>query len=69
MHLLPIPDIFHKKYAHNKKEDIRDCKVSNLQRFSKVLPNVGGIALFCRGNNPKTYLYHELGSKFFSSPE
>ena len=37
------------KYAHNKKKDIFGHKVFKLRRFSNVLPNVCGNALFWRG--------------------
>ena len=56
---------FSQKNARNKNLK-NDRNVFKLQRFSKVLPNVGGNPLFWRGINQKNYLNHELGSKFFS---
>ena len=50
MHLIPIQDLFYKNMHVIKKKDIVDHKVFKLQRFSKVLPNVGGNALFWRGH-------------------
>ena len=40
---------FSQKNAPIKKE-VFDHKVFKLQRFNKVLPNVGGIAQFWRGH-------------------
>ena len=59
MHLIPVQDLLHKNMHVIKK------KVFKLQRLSKVSPNVGGNALFGGVINPKTYLNHKLGSKFF----
>ena len=42
MHLIPIPDFFHKNVHVIKKNGICTRKVHKLQRFSKVFPNVGG---------------------------
>jgi hypothetical protein len=50
MHLLPIQELFHKNVHVIKKKEILDRKVFKLQRFCKVFPNVGGIALFWRGH-------------------
>ena len=50
MHLIPIQDLFYKNMYVIKKKDIVDRKVFKLQRFSKVLPNVGGNARFWRGH-------------------
>ena len=50
MHLTPINDFFSKKKHVIEKKEIVDCKVFKLQRFSKVFPNVGENALFCRGH-------------------
>ena len=46
MHFLPIQDFFHKKMHVIKKKKFFDRKVFKLKRFSKVLLNVGGNALF-----------------------
>ena len=48
-----------------KKTESFDLKVFKLQHFSRVFLNVGENALFWRDHYPKTYLNHELGSKFF----
>ena len=63
-----MQDFFKQKYAHNKKERNfwpQGLKIAVFQQsfFSPMLvetPNFGGVI------NPKTYLNHELGSKFFS---
>ena len=46
MNLIPIEDLFHKNVHVIKKKEILDRKVFKFQRFSKVVPNVGGNALF-----------------------
>ena len=56
MHLIPIQDLFHKNMHVIKKKEIFDCKVFKLQRFSKVFPDVGGNALFKRGQESKNLL-------------
>ena len=39
---------FHKNMHFIRKKEIFDPKVLKLQHFSKVLPNIGGNALFWR---------------------
>ena len=65
MHFIAIQDFVPKNIHIIKKKIFLDSKVFKLQRFSKVFRNVGGKTLFWRVINPKTYLNHELGSKFF----
>ena len=65
MYVLLIQDLFHNNTHVIKQNEIGDRKIFKLQRYGKVLPNVGGNTLFWRGSNPKTYLNHELGSKKF----
>ena len=65
MHFIPIQGFFHKNMHVIKKKKKFDRKVFKLQRFSQVFPNVGGKPYFGGVINPKTYLNHELGSKFF----
>ena len=49
-----------------KKKEIIDRKVFKLQYFSKVcFPMLLETLYFGRVNNSKTYLNHELSSKFF----
>ena len=47
------------------KKEIFDRKVFKLRRFSKVFPILVETPYFGGVINPKTYLNHELGSKFF----
>ena len=67
MHLKAIQKKIQKNMHVIKKKEIFDRKLFKLHCFSKVFPNVGGKAIFERVINPKTYLNHELGSKFFFS--
>ena len=65
MHFLPIQYFFHKnmrviKRKRNWLQGLINCSVS--AKFFPMLvkkPYFGGVI------NPKTYLNHELGSKFF----
>ena len=50
---------------HIIKKDIFDRKVYKLQRFSKVFPMLVKTLYFGGIINQKTFLNHELGSKFF----
>ena len=50
MLFISIQDFFHKNMHVIKKKEILDSKVFKLQRFNKVLPNVGGKTLFWRGH-------------------
>ena len=50
MHFILIQDFCHKNMHVLKKKEIFDRKVFNLQRFSKVFPNVGENAHFWRGH-------------------
>ena len=68
MHLIPIQDFFHKNMHVIKKKQSFDRKVFKLQRLSKVFfpPMLVETHYFKGVITPKTYLYHELGSMFFS---
>ena len=50
MQFIPIQDFFHKNMHIIKKKEIFDSKVFKLQRFRKVVPNVGGKTIFWRGH-------------------
>ena len=65
MHFIPIQDFFHKNMHVIKKKRKFDRKVFKLQRFSKVFPMLVEKPYFGGVINPKTYLNHELGFKFF----
>ena len=65
MHLIPIQDFFHKNMHIIKKKEFFDRKVFKLQRFSKFFPMLVETPYFWGVINPKTYLNHDLGSKFF----
>ena len=56
MHFIPIQDFRHKNMHVIKKKEIFERKFLELQRFSKVFPNVGGNALFWRGHLSKNLL-------------
>ena len=65
MQLIPIQDFGNKTMHIIKKKEIFDRKVLKSQRFSKVFPMLVETPCFGGVINPKTYLNHELGSKFF----
>ena len=65
MHFIQIQDFFHKNMHVIRKKELltaRSAKCSVSEKFSPMLvetPYFGGVI------NPKTYLNHELGYKFF----
>ena len=65
MHLISIQDLLHENVHVIKKKENFNRKVFKLQRFSKVFPMLVETPYFGGVINPKTYLNHELGSKFF----
>ena len=65
MDFIPIQYFFHKNMHIIRKKEFFYSKVFKLQRFSKVVPNVGGKTLLGGVIHPKTYWNHKLGSKFF----
>ena len=65
MHLIPIQDFFHKNMHVIKKKSFLTARSSNCSVSAKFFPMLVETPYFWGVINPKPYLNHDLGSKFF----
>ena len=65
MHLISIQDFFHKNMHVIKNNKKMSAKSSHCSVSAKFFPMLVETPYFWGVINPKTYLNHDLGSKFF----
>ena len=65
MHLIPIHDFFHKNMHIIKRKKCLTARSSICSVSAKLCPMLVETSYSGEVINPKTYLNHELGSKFF----